>query len=561
MKTRISSLVTSAIALAIAGTVSAANINVSADITTDTTWTADNVYNLTQQVYVTNGATLTIEPGTIVASTPTMVGAGALAIVRGSSINAAGTAANPIIFTSTNDVDTWDVQSGTSTGRNPRTGTWRVAANEWGNITIMGNAYISNFGKNPPISGNSAVPGNNIAPMEGLTEAFAGDTRVLYGGTDDNDDSGTLSYVSLRYGGRVVGLGNELNGLSLGGIGRGTDINHVEIMNNVDDGIEIWGGTVNIKNFSIWNIGDDSLDVDQGWRGKAQFGLIVQGYSLDINSQGGGVGDNLLEIDGAEAADAQPVTSATLYNLTVIGEPNSGDHATDWRDGARVQIRQSIFAEVGDRLVSGADNASDGEGTVTGYGHNGTLPFFDTATPTNPHVWNTAYNDANAYNVNAGTGTGSPASLYTAQSAGDSAIGQGFLTEITDCVFFDIGSYSRADQVGVTIAGGSNPAKGNVVETSSPFTALTRAAAVTVGGTFLQQRVIFLDPRPVGAAATSAANPAAFPTDPFYTPVSYRGAFSPVQSENWLNGWAASNAFGFVASTPGSSVSDWALMN
>jgi hypothetical protein len=80
-------------------------------------------------------------------------------------------------------------------------------------------------------------------------------------------------------------------------------------MNNVDDGIEIWGGTVNLKYFSIWNIGDDSFDVDQGWRGKAQFGLIVQGYSLDAN-QGSGVGDNVFETDGAEDSDAQPVTTA-----------------------------------------------------------------------------------------------------------------------------------------------------------------------------------------------------------------------------------------------------------
>ena len=82
-----------------------------------------------------------------------------------------------------------------------------------------------------------------------------------------------------------MGLGNELNGLSLGAIGRETDIEYVEIMNNVDDGIEIWGGAVNLKYFSVWNVGDDSFDVDQGWRGKAQFGLIVQGYSLDA-SQG-----------------------------------------------------------------------------------------------------------------------------------------------------------------------------------------------------------------------------------------------------------------------------------
>jgi hypothetical protein len=149
--------------------------------------------------------------------------------------------------------------------------------------------------------------------MEGLVAAFPGDTKVLYGGGNDDDDSGSISYLSLRYGGKVVGLNNELNGLSLGGIGRNTDIHHVEIMNNVDDGIEIWGGTVNLKYFSIWNVGDDSLDIDQGWRGKAQFGLIVQGYSANA-AQGSGVGDNCIEIDGAEQSDYQPVTTGTIYN-------------------------------------------------------------------------------------------------------------------------------------------------------------------------------------------------------------------------------------------------------
>src|SRR6185295_3466774 len=103
---------------------------------------------------------------------------------------------------------------------------------------------------------------------------------------DDNDNSGGLHYLSLRYGGKVVSLGNELNGLSMGGIGRDTDVDHIDIMNQVDDGIETWGGTVNYKYVNIWNVGDDSFDVDEGWRGKAQFGVIVQGYSNGAGTKG-----------------------------------------------------------------------------------------------------------------------------------------------------------------------------------------------------------------------------------------------------------------------------------
>jgi hypothetical protein len=175
-------------------------------------------------------------------------------------------------MTSKADVATWAVDGTHPTGRDPRTGSWRQAANEWGNLTLMGAGFIS---ENATAGNIPTCSANNVAAMEGLVAAFPGDTNVLYGGGNDNDDSGAIRYLSLRYGGRVVGLNNELNGLSLGGIGRGTDIEGVEIMNNVDDGIEVWGGTVNIRNFNIWNVGDDSFDLDQGYRGQVQSGLIV----------------------------------------------------------------------------------------------------------------------------------------------------------------------------------------------------------------------------------------------------------------------------------------------
>ncbi|MEO0653001.1 MAG: hypothetical protein AAFZ65_20165, partial [Planctomycetota bacterium] len=260
-------------------------VDVNGDITTDTTWTRDNVYNLNGvQVFVRDGAVLTIEAGTVIASAD----GGSIAVTRGSQIFADGDKSNPIIFTSDNDVATW-------TDGTPASGTWRATAQEWGNLTIMGNAYISE--NNGPVATGPVPSGSNQATMEGL-DGFA--PLNIYGGDQDDDDSGTLNYVSLRYGGEVVSLANELNGMSIGGVGRETDIDFVEIMNNVDDGIEIWGGTVNVKHFSIWNIGDDSVDLDQGYRGKMQYGLVVQGYSVDANP-GSGVGDRGFEIDGSEA--------------------------------------------------------------------------------------------------------------------------------------------------------------------------------------------------------------------------------------------------------------------
>jgi hypothetical protein len=491
-------------ALACAGQAQS-EVLVTADIATSTTWTANNTYNLQRQIYVLPGASLTIQAGTVIASTTNL--GGSLAVARGAQIFVQGTDENPVIFTSKADVQTW-------TAGNPKTGTWREAANEWGNLTIMGRGYVS---ENAVLT-NSPVPNaNNVAPMEGLVASFPGDTKVLYGGGNDNDDSGSIAYMSLRYGGKVVNLNNELNGLSLGGIGRATDIHHVEIMNNVDDGIEIWGGTVNLKYFSIWNIGDDSLDVDQGWRGKAQFGLIVQGYSLDA-SQGSGVGDNGFEMDGAEDSDWQPVTTSTIYNCTFIGQPIDGDHATAWRDNARVQLRNCIFMDVGDKVVA-FDNV-DGDG-ANGYGFNGTLGWATT--------WNTPFTATSTVNAPA-----NPAAFYNVQTSGN-------LCEIKDSVFFNntkSGTYTEAEARGVFVAG-----SGNVREPSTmPIAALTRAPSAVKGGKVMQ-RVTFVDPRPAGDARFSAG---AAPQDGFFSAVKVRGAFR--NGVNWLSGWTASEAFGMTPS-------------
>src|SRR5690349_13457111 len=499
-------------ALALARGANAADILVTSDIAVSTTWTANNTYNLQNQIYVRTGSTLTIEAGTVVAST-TNIG-GSLAVCRGAQIFVNGTRDNPVIMTSTADVATW-------VGGDPKTGTWREAANEWGNLTLMGNGYISANNHGGATTNVPTPNANNVAPMEGLIAAFPGDPEVLYGGGNDDDDSGSISYLSLRYGGRVVGVGSELNGLSLGAIGRNTEIHHVDIMNNVDDGIEIWGGTVNLKYLNIWNIGDDCFDVDEGWRGKAQFGLLVQGYSINA-TQGGGVGDNIFETDGAEGSDWQPVTTATIYNFTCIGQPLDGDMGTAWRDNARVQYRNCTFMDLGDELVR-LDN-TDGDGG-NGYGFGGTLSWAST--------WTTAYNAVPP----TPNDPPSPGTFYTAQSSG-------FLAEITDCVFFrNLGAaaYTTATAVGVMAPGTNNVLTPGFADADAPIKSITRGPLVVRGGKNMLP-VIGLDPRPANAALTSVA---AAPNDGFFTPVLYRGAFAP-NEQSWLCEWTASCAFGYT---------------
>ena len=490
-------------------------ITVNANIATSTTWTANNVYSLSGDIYVLPGATLTIEAGTVVAS----LNDSTLAVCRGAQILANGTRTAPIIMTSDNDRATW-------TGGNPATGTFRqLANNEWGNLTIMGSGYISEnqVGTNTP-----APSASNYADMEGLSPA---NTALNdYGGGNDNDDSGSLSYVSLRYGGRTSAPNVELNGLSLGGIGRNTEINYLEILNNLDDGIEIWGGTVGLKHFSIWNIGDDSLDVDQGWRGKAQFGLIVQGYS-GVGAQGSGFGDNALEMDGAELCSYQPTTTVSLYNLTIVGAPHptngstAGDHLTAWRDNANVQIRNSIFMDSGDNVVNN-DN-SDFENGNTGFGCNGTLTW--------AARWTTPYTTTSTINPFA-----SPATAYTAQTSGN-------LIDFRDNVFFNntrANAYVEANARGVFTPPAGSANANNAIVTSSPITQITRGAAVLTNGTNTTSPVTFLDPTPANAALTAVAFA---PNDGFFTSAKYRGAFA--RGNNWLSGWSAASRFGLTSNS------------
>jgi hypothetical protein len=506
-------------ACAAAGTAGAQTfVDVSSDITTSTTWSPPNIYRLTRQIYVRNRATLTIQAGTIIAST-TNVG-GSLAVSRESQIFVQGTEKDPVIMTSSADRATW-------VGGDPKTGSYRagpgqVGCNEWGNLTVMGRAYISTC-----TPGAVATPNaNNVAVMEGLVEAFPGDPNVRYGGGLDDDDSGSISYLSIRYGGKVIGLANELNGLSLGGIGRETDIHHLEVMNNVDDGVEIWGGTVNLKYFSVWNVGDDSLDVDQGWRGKAQFGLVVQGYSC-VGSQGGGVGDNCLEMDGAENANHQPLTTGCIYNLTVIGQPDGGDSGTEWRDNCRMQIRNSIFMHIGDEVVRFQNTESTPACvTLTGYGTGGHLDW--------PTTWTTDHTVFPVPNAPA-----NPADFYRSQLPYRGNPGK--LIELKDSIFFQNNaisglSYTEADNRNVFAAGHDNWREPAV----SPITSITRSGPENINGVVIRQ-VTSLDPRPAGEAVTSQQWA---PNDGFFCSAHFRGAFAP--GCNWLNNWSAAYAFNLM---------------
>jgi hypothetical protein len=488
--------------------------------------TAGSPYRLKGQVYFNNMSTLTIDAGVLIVSIPS--DQGSLAICRDSQIFVNGTAANPVIMTSTRDVHTWT--GTTDAGQddpnqvpgNSHTGVWRATSNEWGNLTLMGRGYISANNHGGATTNVPTPNANNAATMEGLTSGPATD---LYGGGNDDDNSGSITYISLRYGGKVVGLNNELNGLSMGAIGRNTTVHHVDIMNCVDDGVETWGGTVNYKFLNIWNYGDDGFDTDEGWRGKAQFGLTVAGYNSG-GSVGSGTSDHCFESDGAEDSDWEPCSTNSIYNFTAIHQPLTTRGITAWRDNNRTQYHNCIFMDSGGELVRFDNVDNDG---AHGYGFNGTLSWAAT--------WTTPYNAVPA------TPNDPPPGLPNYHN--DSQCG-GFLAEITDSVFFRnqaANAYTEATARGVLNASENNVLVTDISNAAAPIRAITRGTPVSTP-TYLVLPVTSLDPRPANEALRTNNTPC----DAFFDHVNYRGAFAP-DVAIWSLGWTASDAFGFTPTT------------
>jgi len=307
-------------------------------ITADQTLTKDKIWELEGRVVVADGVTLTIEAGTILKA---FAGSGSqastLIIARGGKINAQGTAAEPIIMTSTSDNIRVGESNGTNLSQNDR--------GLWGGLLILGKAPGSFEGDVTEVQ------------IEGIPPS---DTNGLYGGNDATDNSGTVKYVSIRHGGAEIGEGNEINGLTLGAVGSGTTIDHVEVVGNVDDGIEFFGGTVNASNLLVWAAGDDGLDVDQAYAGTVTNSVVILGAASD----------HALEIDGPEGS---ATGQFTLDGITLIGniDTEKGEYA-DYRSKA-MGTTKNVYA-LG--FKDSSDVELDNDGVADNY-TNGLLSFMD----------------------------------------------------------------------------------------------------------------------------------------------------------------------------------------
>lgn len=326
----------------------AATVYVTNHIGVDTTWVNTNEYVLTTAVFVTNGATLTIQPGTVIRGVRdgiVQIGTnppapGTLIISRGSKLIAKGTPAQPIVMTTTNDDFYLGPNPLSATGTPP----WNVANNgvgrQWGGLIVLGRTYLAY--QDPMPTGTRYVQIEGLQPYGSLSE---------YGGNNDDDDSGEMEFISIRYGGYVLGTDNEVNGLTLGAVGRGTKIRHIEVMNNVDDAFEWFGGTVDTKYLLAWNTTDDTFDWDEGFRGRGQFWFGIQGY-LTIGPPTPEVSDRGLECDGANKGNASmPQSCPTVYNMTLIGlgrhSGNLRNTVAYFRDASAGRIYNSLFLDFG----------------------------------------------------------------------------------------------------------------------------------------------------------------------------------------------------------------------
>ena len=427
---------------------------VTGDITTNTTWYRDTIYTMNGYVYVKN-ATLTIQSGTIVKGGANR---GTLIITRTGKIEANGTKNQPIVFTSVKV-------------------TGSRAPGDWGGIVMLGQAVIN------PATDCSTCPGTAVASsLPGVQAAIEGDLDNangdgLYGGTDNNHNSGTLSYVRIEYGGVVITPGNEINGLTMGGLGKGTTLHHIQVTQANDDAFEWFGGNVDAKYLvSNRNI-DDDLDVDFGFSGKIQYAIVLRDSSwYDIGS---GPTTNGFESDNnAAGSEATPYTDPTFSNITVLGPLANGtalSSSTSFQNGLR--IRRNSSTSLFNSIVMGWPAGLFVDGARTGQKF---------------------VNDSMLFknNILAGNLT-----AVNNSSANALAVRSKMVANGTD---------TFTSSAGVLV----NPFNYN-----TPNFAPSNASVALTGASFVGPRI----------------------SDPFFTATSFRGAVGPNPDSNWTNCWCRFN--------------------
>jgi len=283
-------------------------------ITENRTLKAQYTYKLRGLVYVTNGAVLTIEPGTKIVGENGRNGG--LIITRNAKLNADGTADKPIIFT--------------SEAATPQRG-------DWAGVVLLGNAPT-----NASFNGQAG-----IGEIEGGINNSEG--MGLYGGTNPADNSGILHYVRIEYAGYAFLPDKEINGLTFGGVGNQTVVDYIQVSYANDDSFEWFGGTVNCKHLISFRTLDDDFDTDNGFAGKVQFGIALRDSSVaDVSNSEAFESDN-----DANGSSLTPQTSAVFSNMTVLGPKVNNTSIGNSKFLAGAQIRRNSSISIINSIIAG----------------------------------------------------------------------------------------------------------------------------------------------------------------------------------------------------------------
>jgi hypothetical protein len=565
------------------------------ELTQGATLSCANTYVLDQKIYIPSGQTITIPPGTVIlgkdnsAQGPSY--ASALVIEKGGKIIAAGTEECPIIFTAQAD---------------PLDGTYPIYNNgKWGGIVILGKATNNlTVAANGPFLAGSGNGKLAAADGLGVVEGFAtSNTQDQFGVNlslgqtfDDNDNSGVMKYVSVRHSGAILSVGSEINGITLGSVGRGTTLEHLEIVSCGDDAIEFFGGTVNIKWVTQLYGNDDMFDYDLGWSGKCQFLFGMKAPWAATGTIASPDSDNGFECDSDDQqSNNTPKAHPVIYNATIIGNgkttntsDNKGLAAIQMKEDAEIEIYNSIFANFknGLNLENPTKVTYTNGDSYASWSNNSTTGTLATATAT--LSGNTlgsiavvgggsGYTVAPSVLISGGGGTGATA---TATISGGAVTGftvtnagTGYTSTPTVTLTFPAYAANGLQTVKVkcnTFVGMTNPLTiGAANSTSTPtlipasgsadytqFTTTDKNSVVTTLPGFSATTLAFSniatsnaitaknDVIPTPAIALGSGCPQA-PSDGFYEPTTYRGAFGS-ENDNWLTDWSYSNLVGAI---------------
>lgn len=461
---------------------------------TNTIFDCAHTWILDKKIYVPSGKTLTIQPGTVIkGNSGTSANATCLLVEVGGKIFASGTESCQIVFTAA--ADNLD-------------GTYPIANNgQWGGVLLAGKASNNlTLAANGPFQAGVGDGRICVADGIGTFEGFASSNSkdqfgVAPASFDDNDNSGILKYVSIRHAGAILQVGGEINALSLGSVGRGTTIEHIEIISSADDGIELWGGTVDLKYVAMLYGNDDNLDWDDGWRGRAQFVFVLKtDNSASVDS------DNGFECDADDQkSNLLPRSHPVIYNATMIGNSktvltsdNSSIAAINAKELTEGEIYNSVFA-----------NFKNGFNMVKTLGTR-------TGTSEAYHNWSsTLGNGTQSLKVKCNT-----------------------FVNVTNPLTVGSSSANVVAADNTQFAADNNVIAASVAGFDYVFTVNNTTNAVS--------HKVDAIPNPVLTTTGCSTTP---PVDGFYSVANYRGAFD-VSGQTWLSPWA----YAVVANSVGGSV-------